>query len=467
MGKNLLKGSIGSLTSEMKRPLRILQVSHGDQGGGAQYSAWHLYRSYYSQGHKSWLAVGHKRSDDPNVFIIPNDRCRSLWVKAWLASSTFLGPKEFPFKSKLLKLTKLISEPQRFFDNQRGYEDIDFPGTWCLLELTPEMPDIVHCHNLHGNYFDVRALSWLSEHVPIILNLRDAWLLGGHCAHSFDCERWKIGCGKCPDLTIPPAIPRDATAYNWKRKQDIYGKSRLYITTPSRWLMDKVKQSLLTGVKYKVIPNAVDLAIFHPGKKQEARKILGLPIEAKIVLLISHNPFKDYSTMEDALCLLDNCKEGKQLLFVCIGKEDSDRHLGNGHIRYVGFVHNQKRLVLYYQAADVFIHAAKAETFGKTIIEAFACGVPVVATAVGGIPELIEEGTNGYLVPPRNAKAMAARLAKILNDETEHDRLSKQAVRTACARFDLNRQVDDFLEWYHEIFNDWAESNNKTHTRNV
>src|SRR5207248_4324578 len=142
------------------------------------------------------------------------------------------------------------------FDYHAGREDFHFPGTRRLLTLTAERPDVVHAHNLHGGYFDLRALPSLSAQVPLILTLHDAWMLSGHCAHSFDCERWRTGCGHCPDLTIFPAIERDATAYNWRRKRSIYSKSKLYISAPSRWLMQRVEDSTLQlGAKEcRVIP---------------------------------------------------------------------------------------------------------------------------------------------------------------------------------------------------------------------
>ncbi len=105
-----------------------------------------------------------------------------------------------------------MAEPARVLDRRRGVEDFRFPAAWRLAELAPRRPQIVHAHNLHGNYFDLRALPALCQAAPLVLTLHDAWLLAGHCAHSMGCERWRTGCGNCPDLGVYPAVRRDATA---------------------------------------------------------------------------------------------------------------------------------------------------------------------------------------------------------------------------------------------------------------
>ena len=67
------------------------------------------------------------------------------------------------------------------------------------------------------------------------------WMFTGHCAHSLECELWKNGCGHCPDLTLYPSLLRDGTKSNHALKRRIYKKSKLYISTPSKWLMEKSK----------------------------------------------------------------------------------------------------------------------------------------------------------------------------------------------------------------------------------
>src|SRR4030095_8523730 len=156
------------------------------------------------RGYVSKLAVGYRKVDDPDILELPNHEKRSLWAK--LVSG--VGSKFS--NAKLNRVSELLAEPVRIAGQLAGHEDFDYPGTWNLLNLTPEPPLIVHGHNLHSDYFDLRALPWLSNKVPVVLSLHDAWLLSGHCAHSFDCDRWRIGCGDCPDLTIYPALRRDA-----------------------------------------------------------------------------------------------------------------------------------------------------------------------------------------------------------------------------------------------------------------
>ena len=73
-----------------------------------------------------------------------------------------------------------IAEPIRKLKIRQGLEDFEFRVTRRRLNLTPERPDVIHCHNLYEGYFDLRALSALSRHVPVILTLHDEWLLTGH-----------------------------------------------------------------------------------------------------------------------------------------------------------------------------------------------------------------------------------------------------------------------------------------------
>ena len=363
----------------------------------------------------------------------------------------------------MARLLNILSDPWASIERKLGREDFNFPGSWEILDLAPERADIVNLHNLHENYFDLRCLPALSKKVPLVITLHDAWLLSGHCAHSFECERWKTGCGHCPDLTIPPGISRDGTAFNWERKRKIYAQSRLYITTPSQWLMDKVQISMLNPAirKSRVIPNGVDLNLYHPGDQLRARTELNISPTAKVLLFSAQdgaiNKFKDFQTVEKAISLVAQQFPNQELKFISLGGTAKNRLIGNVTIEFLGFTRDYQQIARYYQAADVYIHAARAETFGLVIIEAMACGTPVVATAVGGIPEVLTDGQSGFLTPPQDPRAMAASILLLLKNEDLQNRMGKAASDEAQRKFSLKHQADEFIRWYGEVIEDWKD----------
>lgn len=441
-----------------KTSLPILQVSSADRAGGAEKVAWNLFQEYRKRGYPSWLAVGLKRSNDPDVLLIPNQPL-GTWPGFWHNVSERLSRagNASVVSRQLARVADKVAEPRRTIEQQLGYEDFNFPGTWQLLQLPPVRPSILHCHNLHGDYFDLRVLSSLSKQVPVVLTLHDAWMLSGHCAHSFACDRWQSGCGSCPDLTIYPAIRRDATAHNWRRKRAIYADSRLFVSTPCQWLMDRVKQSVLSAAirGIRVIPYGIDLAVFKPQPKEEARAKLGLPLDARILLFSANRGrssiWKDYATMLTAITDVAERYDAQSLIFLVLGDEGPSEQLGRAEIRFVPFQTDQETVASFYQAADLYLHAARADTFPNAVLEALGTGTPVVATAVGGIPEQIDDGETGFLIAPGDATEMAARIMALLTDDTLRTRMSCAARDAARQRFSLARQADDYLRWYEEI----------------
>jgi glycosyltransferase involved in cell wall biosynthesis len=449
-------------------------VSTSDVGGGAEKVAHDLYTAYRRRGLTAWLAVGHKFSDSPDILKIGGAAGHNHWARLWTRVSDRLAPLEDRSirGKRLRRRMQLLGQPGRLLRTYLGQEDFDFPATWELLKLVPNPPDIVHAHNLHGGYFDLRALPSLSHCVPLVSTLHDEWTMSGHCAYTLGCERWRTGCGSCPDLSIYPSIRRDSTAFNWQRKREIYAQSRLYVATPSRWLMDRVQASMLLGgvAETRVIPNGVNLSVFRPIDRHSVRTELGLPLDVRILLFaavgLRNNPFKDYRTLRAAVVLVAERMGGQPLLFVALGDKAPPEHVGQTEIRFVPFQRDPTAVARYYQAADLYVHAARADTFPNTVLEALACGTPVVATAVGGIPEQIEsfqsghgpDSATGILTPPADAETMAAAIVTLLEDDELRSKLSANAAADARRRFNLERQVSDYLAWYGEVIKDWRHA---------
>src|SRR5687768_14226282 len=140
--------------STTERRLRILQISTVDIGGGAEKVAWNLFRVYRERRHESWLAVGTKRGNDPDVMQIPR-ASSGAWSRYWYRVEKRLDPLRCrgQFVSRTQTALRMLANPRRELQSRFGLEDFDFPRTSKILQLPPHPPDVVHCHNLHGGYF--------------------------------------------------------------------------------------------------------------------------------------------------------------------------------------------------------------------------------------------------------------------------------------------------------------------------
>jgi glycosyltransferase involved in cell wall biosynthesis len=378
--------------------VKILQVSMADRGGGAEAVALTLHRALRDAGHEATLAVGYRRTDEPGVVEIGGAGSRR---------------------------GRALTNPGVLLDALRGREDFRFPASHQVLGLAPSPPDVVHVHNLHGGYFDLRVLPELARRARLVATLHDAWLLTGHCAHPFDSDGWLRGCGNCPHLDTYPALVRDGTAFNLARKRAIYGGLELAVVTPSRWLMDMVERSVLApaATRREVIPNGVDLDLFRPAERREPSPV---PIVVFAAQGGSANEFKDFGTLQAALARLERSVE-----LVALGDSPV----------------SQEEVADWLRKADVYVHPSRADTFPSGVLEALACGTPVVASRVGGIPEQLTEET-GVLVEPGDPAALAAAIDALLADPDRRARMGRAAAAGARERFGLDRMVADYLELY-------------------
>jgi glycosyltransferase involved in cell wall biosynthesis len=439
------------------RALTILSVNTTDAGGGAERVARELDESYASAGENAWFAVGTKRLGGARTVEIPNRERRSVWARAWMRAADALPQRSAGFWAARA-LRGAVAEPARWMARERGEEDFDFPATGGITRLTSTPPDVVHLHNLHGGYFDLRALPAISAAQPVLLTMHDAWLLSGHCAHSFECGRWETGCGECPMLWIYPAARRDATAFNWKRKRDLFEKSVLHVAASSEWMADRVRRSMLAPAvrEMRVIPFGVNLDVFRPGDRRAARVALGLDPDTPVILVHENSlrarTWKDSDAFRDALGLLGGAAAGAQ--WIAIGAAGPDVQVGAVRLRSVPAQKDDAELACWYQAAELYVHPARAEAYGLMIAESLACGTPVIAFDVGGISELIKApaGEMGAIVPAGDARALAAAItACIARTDEERAALSASAARDAKARFDRHRHERDYLGWIREL----------------
>jgi D-inositol-3-phosphate glycosyltransferase len=210
----------------------------------------------------------------------------------------------------------------------------------------------------------------------------------------------------------------------------------------------------------------VNHARFHPVDRATARRELGLPTSEAVVLSVGRiQPLKGLELAVRSLGELPAAVDKRVTLLVVGGpsgpagkRELRDLknligELGLGeHVRFEG-VQPHDRLPAYYGAADVSVVCSHSESFGLTALEAHACGTPVVATAVGGLSQIVKNGRSGWLVADRDPSRFAHRLGELLTDDRLQRRFSDAAL-DAARSFSWERTGTAVLELYDSLVMD-------------
>lgn len=441
----------------------ILQVTAGVTHGGASKMAVNLYEALKQRNFNSKIATGGPVLFNEDFLQIPKktfSHDKNMWESFFFSLCRKTAPLIGKIKGtgQITNILYNLGKPSCLIKNLRGIENFaNYPGTWSFFDSLDPFPNIVHCHNLHGKYFDLSILPYLSRKVPVVVTLHDEWMFTGHCAYSLDCDLWKTGCGKCPDLKRYSAIWRDTTAYNSKQKHDIYKRSKLHIATPSQWLLDRAKQSILAPAinSSHVINNGINLEIFTPGDKANARKKLSLPHDVHVVLFIASNAkksvYKDYPTLEKAIHTIASEKKlEKKVLVLVIGEMSENIYLNNVTIEFKPYIQNEL-LPSYLHAADLFVHATNSDNYPTTVLEALACGTPVVGANVGGVPEQIVEDKTGLLYRKGDYLDLANKITLLLSNPETRDRMSYVAAKYAKEHFGIEKQMKKQVSLYENL----------------
>lgn len=268
-------------------------------------------------------------------------------------------------------------------------------STYRLIRIIKkEKPDIVHLHCINGFFINIyRLINFLKKaNIKTVLTLHAEFMYTGNCGHAFDCEKWKTGCGDCPQLwDAAYSYYFDRTATAWKRMQKAFiGFNSLIVTCVSHWLWDRAMQApILAGKKIVTIENGTDTKnIFHPTPFQDLKKTLGITDE-KIILHVTAK----FTTREDDLKggrylfqLAESLKD-ENVKIIIVGSDDTNIKICPNMVN-AGRVSDQKVLAQYYSMADLTVITSKRETFSMPSAESLACGTPVVGFMAGG-PETI------------------------------------------------------------------------------
>ncbi len=207
-----------------------------------------------------------------------------------------------------------------------------------------------------------------------------------------------------------------------------------------------------------VVPNGADARVFHPRDRAESRRRLGLPVDERIVTFVGVlTPRKGIDTLVEAMGLLAKKPAGAPLLVVAgIGElreslEARARELGVAdRIRFVGKVPHDD-VPVWMAAGDVFCLPSLSEGLPTVVCEAMACARAVVATAVDGTPEIVDDGVTGLLVAPRDAEGLAGALDRILADDARRAEFERVALERSQATYTWAANAEQHIGLYEAI----------------
>lgn len=305
-------------------------------------------------------------------------------------------------------------------------------------------PDVVHIHELHAYFVNLKPLleHLKKKQIPIVWTFHCEFMYTGKCGVAYECLKYQSGCGKCPHLkTYPKTLLFDFTHYMWKQKKKLLSDYKnLIIVTPSRWLLNRTRESFLKEKDLRVIHNGIDTTVFKVcATKEELKAEYGIK-ESKIVLSVASHITTDPNKGADIIYQLAEEFKNDSVHFVLVGA-DEQKIIKRDNLTIIPAIKEQKQLAKIYSGADVFLMCSERENFPTTSMEAQCCGTPVCGFDVGGLKETIV--SDAYLCEFGDVHTLRENL-KIALD-------IKYNASKAQAEFSKEKMLKEYSSIYTEI----------------
>lgn len=404
--------------------MNILHINQSDISGGAAIAGYRLHQGLLAQGINSQLLVKQAQTTSDRVTVIPE--------KNYIESLLY----------------RRISKPL-------GLNYIHFLNTFNIPKYKIyQDADILNFHNLHTGYFNYLAISRLTKHKPAVWTLHDMWSFTGHCSYSYDCDRWKTGCGKCPYPNVYPEIEKDNTHVEWKLKNWVYRQSNLNIVAPSRWLYEQAKQSILSRFPIHHIPYGIDTQTYQPRDPEQCKAHLGIPKGKKVLMFAADSVTerrKGGDLLAQALQNLPSSLKAETVLLI-FGSSGAAiaQTIGMPTID-LGYLTTDESKVAAYSAADLFVFPTRADNLPLTLQESIACGTPMVSCKIGGVPDLVRPEITGYLAEPENAQDLCKGIIELLEDQNLREQMRQNCRAIALQEYPLELQAKRYIELYSQL----------------
>jgi len=412
--------------------MKVVLLNSSDSEGGAARAAYRLHQGLQGIGVSSQMLVKNKSSGDRNVVSSQNSIANKFdKIISTLSNSPL---RLYPERNPVIFSTEWLPD--------------SLPGQVAKIE-----PDIINLHWVCGGYLQVESIPKFNQ--PLVWTLHDMWPFTGGCHYSEDCERYTQSCGSCPQLHSNKES--DLSRWVWQRKAKAWKKLNLTLVSPSVWLAKCANSSsLFKDFRVEVIPNGINTQKYKPINRHWARAILNLPQDKQIVLFGgaggTGDRWKGFNLLVPALQSLSKSGWKDRIELLVFGSSEPENPIELGFkTHYLGRLADDISLATVYAAADIFVAPSVIDNLPNTVMEALACGIPCAAFNIGGMPDLIEHCSNGYLAKPYETEDLARGIAWVLEDAERHQKLCRSARLKVEEKFTLEVQAREYKNLYEEV----------------
>jgi glycosyltransferase involved in cell wall biosynthesis len=429
--------------------MKVIHLSTNDRTGGAALAAWRLSEALCDLEIDSRMLVRSQTYQHP--MALP--AIKSPWGRLKAKGLELL---------ELSEIIPLVNGRAHWFHYSTGSQGLE-------LATLKEVRDaeVLHLHWVNKSFLSIGGLKKLFQlGKPIVWTVHDMSAFTGGCHYSGTCDRYQTQCHTCPKLRN--ASPEDRSAQVWAAKSEVFKLPvGLNFVSPSRWMGEVVSSSSLVGhLPVHNLPNPIDTRFFAPGDKTAMRTKLKLPLDKPLILYMAMNisdERKGFRYLRDSLNRLYGASGSFQPEVVVMGKADRQAFEGMPmRVHYLGYTSSEALIHEALVACDVLAMPSLADNFPNTILEAMACGTPVVAFNTGGIPEMVKHRGTGFLAPLYDSQSFADGLRWVLEDEERRTYLSKASRKQAENEFSYQVVGKRFEAFYDRLLSQPVYRNEST-----
>jgi glycosyltransferase involved in cell wall biosynthesis len=288
---------------------------------------------------------------------------------------------------------------------------------------------------------------------PLVWTLHDMWAFcgGEHVVDDDPDARFRVGY--LPDNRPPGESGPDLNRIAWEAKRRAWAEQTFTIVTPGHWMAKCARESVLfRNTPVHVIPNPLEMTeLWRPIPQRFARISLGLDPEKQFVLAGSAGGMphlKGEDLLRKCMQEVSAAAPGKAELLVFGQHRPAGPADWPCPVHWLGPVRDDHMLSMLYSAADVTIVPSRQDNLPNTAIESHACGTPVVAFAIGGLPDIVTPRETGWLAAPFDTHDLAQGVLWVLGDNARRSAMSAAARASAIEKYSPQVIASQYLKVY-------------------